>query len=310
MMKNIYASNKINLVVGDLFKLKGDMVAAAAKAVELIKWFNNHSVALGLLRLEQKQTYKKHLALMLPVITRWTAYYLACSRLLETEAALRACVLKRESLLVEAGGAKREQKEKAESILAIAKDPEFWVTLAKYARVCWDLPIPPLISSLIRLKILLEPLAIATNVTQASNTRLDHVLISLAQLYKTYTEADARWVDEATRRCLLSSLERRWAKADQTPFILAVFFNPFIRGRLFGSSTPLGTAAGIYGVVKEVWGRVFPDIEKGIELWEACIDYANGVNEFSDDAMNLAEIAGYYAKEVRFSLIDIVNLSL
>lgn len=46
-----------------------------------------------------------------------------------------------------------------------------------------------------RVQAILEPLAIAANVTQASHTRLDHVLITLGNLFRLYTEAN---IDEAS----------------------------------------------------------------------------------------------------------------
>ena len=38
-----------------------------------------------------------------------------------------------------------------------------------------------------RIKIILKPLAIAANVTQALHMRLDHVLLTLGNLYRIYS---------------------------------------------------------------------------------------------------------------------------
>jgi len=52
----------------------------------VIKWFNAHSVALALLNDEQQFTYEgKFWALVLLVITRWTAHYLSISQLLKVK---------------------------------------------------------------------------------------------------------------------------------------------------------------------------------------------------------------------------------
>ncbi|KAI0074473.1 hypothetical protein K474DRAFT_1532519 [Panus rudis PR-1116 ss-1] len=46
-------AHQVNLVVGDYFKLDLPWLPDIDKATEVIKWFNNHSVALGLLRSQQ-----------------------------------------------------------------------------------------------------------------------------------------------------------------------------------------------------------------------------------------------------------------
>lgn len=75
----------------------------------------------------------------------------------------------------------------------------------------------------------LEPLAIAANITQASNTRLYHVLTTLANLYRIYSNLSSA-EDLEVRDKVLASLEKRWAAADQDPFIAAVVLNPSLRG--------------------------------------------------------------------------------
>jgi hypothetical protein len=70
-----------------------------------------------------------------------------------------------------------------------------------------------------RIKIILEPLAIATNITQAPHTRLDHVLLTLGNLYRIYSTLE---FDDEVCTAILASLEKWRAKADQGVFILAV----------------------------------------------------------------------------------------
>jgi len=77
----------------------------------------------------------------------------------------------------------------------------------------------------------LEPLTIAANITQASNTRLYHVLMTLANLYRIYSNLNPI-KDSDVRDKILASLEKRWAAADQEPFIAAILLNPFLRGDL------------------------------------------------------------------------------
>jgi hypothetical protein len=87
-------AHQINLVVGDYLSLKLPFQDCVPKALNVIKWMNNHSRALGLFRQEQLCTYQKILALILPVITRWTAHYLSLRRLLTVEKALKAAWIK------------------------------------------------------------------------------------------------------------------------------------------------------------------------------------------------------------------------
>ena len=120
------AAHQVNLVVGDLFKLKSTYLTTIDTAVEVIKWFDNHSRALGLLRKEQLVTYSKVLALIHPVIPRWTCHFLSSRRLLETSGALRSCCIKEEKQLEACGGDRQEDKAKAREMIKILLDTKFW----------------------------------------------------------------------------------------------------------------------------------------------------------------------------------------
>lgn len=124
----------MNLIVGDYLKLKNHYVDTVAAGIQVIKWFNNHSVARGLFRKTQKDQKTGALALILPCLTRWTTHFLACSRLLSQRLILQACVLLNRDKLLMAAGEKAEAKETAEEVLTIVEDRAgtFWPTLAKY----------------------------------------------------------------------------------------------------------------------------------------------------------------------------------
>lgn len=119
-------AHQINLIVGDFLALKARFLGCVPKAQKVVKWMNSHSRPLGMFRTEQFQTYAKILALIRPVITRWTAHYLSLRRLLDVEKPLRACWLKYGDEFIRCAGPKREEKEKAERIQAIIMDPIFW----------------------------------------------------------------------------------------------------------------------------------------------------------------------------------------
>jgi hypothetical protein len=147
---------------------------------------------------------------------------------------------------------------------------------------------------IIRLTSYLRPLAIALNVAQAADTRLDHIAVTLGRLYQIFKDPH---VDPEVQARVLASLERRWEKADQDAFILAVFFNPYIRCSLFSPENPDFCANGLYTIVRRVFERVFkkaPDLG----LFEAFMSYFHWSDEFSVNTWHLGEYSEMYKNEV------------
>jgi hypothetical protein len=126
-------AHQINLIVGDYLSLRIAFLTCVPKALLVIKWINNHSCALGIFRREQLQTYNKVLALILPVITRWTAHYLSLRRLLEVEAPMKASWMKYGQQMIDCAGPKADVQQKAHEIQAIIEDSQFWKWVKKYA---------------------------------------------------------------------------------------------------------------------------------------------------------------------------------
>ncbi|KAI9453922.1 hypothetical protein BJY52DRAFT_1123200 [Lactarius psammicola] len=124
-------AHQINLIVGDYLSLRIDFLTCLPKALSVIKWMNNHSRALGIFRREQLQTYNKILALILPVITRWTAHYLSLRRLLDIEIPIRASWMKYGQEMVDCAGPKADVQQKARKIQAVVEDPQFWTQVKK-----------------------------------------------------------------------------------------------------------------------------------------------------------------------------------
>jgi hypothetical protein len=81
-----------------------------------------------------------------------------------------------------------------------------------------------------RMKEILEPLAIANNVTQACYTCLDHIGLTLGNLYQIYSNSS---IEAPICDHVLGSLEKRSQAADQDVFILAMHLHPWVRGRCF-----------------------------------------------------------------------------
>ena len=109
------------------------------RATEVVKWFNNHSLALGLLRQEQRLAHPsgRALNLILPGTTRWTSHFLCISRLLELEECLRVLPISsaNQEILKRAAGPKRDAKAKADEVIKTILDLDFWPKLRRYASV-------------------------------------------------------------------------------------------------------------------------------------------------------------------------------
>ena len=116
----------MNLIVGDVFKAKGRFKKIIDKALAVVKWFNNHGRALGLLRRVMMEKMNKVLALILPIITRWTSHYLSVDRLLELEDCLIQVVLSFKDELITCAGKTSKVKAVAQRIIKIIRSGEFW----------------------------------------------------------------------------------------------------------------------------------------------------------------------------------------
>jgi len=101
-------------------------------ALEVIKWFNNHSTALALLQMEQMLTFEGSFwVLILPAITQWTAHYLAITHYLKLKQPLQICWTRNEDRLITCVGTKQELQEKARNIRGLVRDKSLWHQLGK-----------------------------------------------------------------------------------------------------------------------------------------------------------------------------------
>ncbi|THU86689.1 hypothetical protein K435DRAFT_607976, partial [Dendrothele bispora CBS 962.96] len=265
-------AHQINLVVGDTLKLKVPLIAVADQAIELVKWFNNHSVPLGLLRQEQATFRSVVLALILPVLTRWTSHFLAMDRLLELKAAFRRLVEDTDkcATLISASGNSAPDKAKARKLIKRIKDENFWTKIES-------------------LRNLLRPFAIAANAIQADNCRLDTVLLIIANLYRIHSQSVT--ID---------------ARADRNIFILAVVFNPYIRSKAFNPSNQISTPGRIWLLVRAAFTRFSKGQEPDDEFREAFRDYYGGIGSWSDLNMGLADY--HSAAQKRGGYVHLVKL--
>ncbi|KDQ48947.1 hypothetical protein JAAARDRAFT_187260 [Jaapia argillacea MUCL 33604] len=242
-------AHQINLVVGEYLKLKVPFIEAAQKAIEVIKWFNHHYTALALLQKEQELTEEldRIYALILPALTRWISHYLALYRLEFLEKPIKLCAMRHQERLTICAGDQEEHVQKAKEILAIITDEGFWKDLKK-------------------MRIQLEPLAIAANIMQAERTRLNHVLLALANLFRIYGAAD---ID------------------DQVPYILAAFFNPYIHATIFNRSNRALTKNNLLAMAETMYKRFFNQ-EPNLDFQAAFLDYYDNTSDLSSDNMRLS----------------------
>ena len=105
------------------------------------------------------------------------------------------------------------------------------------------------------MKLNLEPLAIAANVTQAAFCRLDTVLLTFGFLVMQYQHM-ADEADRTASTSIISSLEKCWMAADQDIFIATVIVNPFFRADTFARH-PRFVVAGIIELLRHLYTRFF-----------------------------------------------------
>jgi hypothetical protein len=129
------------------------------------------------------------------------------------------------------------------------------------------------------MKLHLEQLAIAANVTQAAFCCLDTVLLTFGFLVMQYQQlADEEDLDAS--QSIISSLEKRWTAADQDIFIAAVIVNPFFRADPFGHH-PRFVVAGIIKLLGRLYARFFweePPYTFDVELR----DYLTAAGQYSE----------------------------
>ena len=130
-LQTMLTINKVSLMLGDFVKRNPSIKILIDEVVDVVKWFNNHSYALGVLNEEQQIMNKKTLALIVPVVTRWTAYYLSMDRLLAIWKPLQITAIRHESSLLESVGQKPQAKAKAKQVIDRIRDDTWWRRLTR-----------------------------------------------------------------------------------------------------------------------------------------------------------------------------------
>ncbi|KAI0658038.1 hypothetical protein C8Q70DRAFT_934641 [Cubamyces menziesii] len=245
--------------VPDRQKLSGAFLDAAASAVE--------DEMRDRIRGSEPKTGAKHAEIIRVDLDCMRNAYKAMSRLLAISAALKACICRHRNRLLTIGANSQTDNAKAAAIAALSsiESAEFWRKLD-------------------RVQAHLKPLAIATNIMQAPDVRLDQVLLTLSNLYRLF---DSDHVEPDVCERMLARLEFCWKKgsgAEQAVFILAVFLNLYYRSYLFNSQALSGL--DIFDMVTTSFNWFF-GCEPNADFTAALIDYSRNQKEFSDDKLHL-----------------------
>jgi hypothetical protein len=135
-------------------------------------------------------------------------------------------------------------------------------------------------------------LAIAVNVMQATHTHLDHILFTLGNHFRIYSDPD---LDDTSQSAILASLAKQWSKADQDVFIFSGLVNPYNCGRCFNCE------ALHEAVLLNLMSRFYEQIvcqDADLDLVKAFTNYVHGLQELSDENMSLSMMAQMYEKDV------------
>ncbi|KAF7326313.1 DUF659 family protein [Mycena kentingensis (nom. inval.)] len=275
-------AHQANLVAGNVLAVKNPAMAAAGECLEVVKFINNHGVTRDILRAQQIEHGERPLILFLPGATRWGSNYNSVRRVLKLRIRLQTMALAFEREIMAAAGRKEEQKFVARGVLEILQSTSFWQDL--YRVGCW-----------------LEPLAIACNLLQSPDLRLDIVVLTLGNLYRLALALPAE--DADVRDALLASVERRFAKADSEVMIFAVFANPCLRNRAFNrESLPPNT---FLLIARRLMLRFYNiDTSGDIGFRNAIQDMLDGTGFFSDESFGI----DVYITAAALGTLDPANL--
>lgn len=121
----------------------------------------------------------------------------------------------------------------------------------------------------------------------------------LGKLFKEYSDLvlkGAEINEDQQVIPILTSLEMRWAKADQDFFIMSLFLNPWIRMSLFNQQVMTG--AVVTGAAIRLYTRLFQREPSSGFVFQL-LSYKERTAEFSDEAWNLEFLRKAFQSQVR-----------
>lgn len=145
----------------------------------------------------------------------------------------------------------------------------------------------------------LEPLAIAANILQAANCRLDTVLLTFGYLFMRYRTICGP-EDMVGHTAILDSLEKRWLAAEQDVFIAAVIVNPLFRTAPFAPNQRF-TNARIKTLLASLYSRFFRTQDIPSQFYSEAQDYLMGSGQYHDFEATCARHLSDSKRDVRDS---------
>ncbi|KAI0719371.1 ribonuclease H-like domain-containing protein [Cerioporus squamosus] len=256
----------VERVVTDYFKANADFFQWTKQADEVIQWLRSHNYLLGILNEIQLNMPRNAngdpptaLSVIRGVLTRWTSNYLAYRRVLQLRIPLELLAVDNRIFL----SGKEESHQRTRKMLKILKNPLFWHGIA-------------------RVKLHLEPLAIAAHITQSNSCRLDDVVLTFGFLYRYFDNLVQEDPDDApVRSAVLKSLTMRWDAADQDAMIGAAVLNPYLKRNLFDLDLhQYFSYARIEDLLCRLWDRFFPDEPEARPDHKMVTDYLQATGLF------------------------------
>lgn len=66
--------------------------------------------------------------------------------------------------------------------------------------------------------------------------------------------------DQSVCMAIHASIEKRWAKTDQLPYIAALILNPHIKTSLFASTSQYALSSSAFILLATLWKHFFKDL--------------------------------------------------
>ncbi|KAJ7903186.1 ribonuclease H-like domain-containing protein [Mycena leptocephala] len=245
------------LMLGDYFAINDIASDVAEQATEAIQWISGHDRVKKIFDDAQFAKNFTILVYLMANITRWNTHYIAFQRLISLKIPIRhAIYLQREEIVRAQVGAEKNKKAIAKITAAVNKQcdvlesNEFWTSLQT---VVDDI----------------EPICYATNINQADATHLDQVLLTLAGVYRHFSNRPNRVVAKG----MTTRIEKRWAALDQPLFVLCLVLNTYKCLEHFGDKS----AINIFTLNTELIAKIAAE-EQEVSL--AFMHYLQGTRDF------------------------------
>ncbi|CAG8730757.1 10010_t:CDS:2 [Cetraspora pellucida] len=201
--------SKIKKMINDASNIGTKLLAIVSDSASAYSAARVHSYFIGKLRVLQKQTYSKYIALICPGNTRWNSYFYCFKSLIKSWQALRNLATTFESpLTYDSNNEESNSSDELylpQNITLILLNDNFW-------------------QSITQLSSLLLPYCGALNSLQSDTARLYNMLQAFGGILRMWQE----YSDYSLAQHIIQRLEQRWKQWKQPLLLLAFLLNPNI----------------------------------------------------------------------------------